>query len=531
MRAVAHGWRKPGGGGPSRSVAREFVNADRKWTGGLAAMNEINSGVAKTLNFQTGGPVPLTDQARIFELSHNPGTGDPNQAIDLSDWRHTGGGRAPMTTRDTIALLEAQGYVQGEGYIWNPPGGTILAPGGTSSTTPPAPAPIPIDMESPDDLMLRAVREDQGWTYDPSSSTMRPPETTVPGVTTTPPRIIPGAVGTQPAGPPPLTPEQRAARTAERRETPYRQQLRAHQARVVSALNPGPQPLAKPVGRGNMMSGQMVPPGAIGGDLQNPIYGARGGRMNYQAGGEVAAPPIRRTPVTGGGPAIAGHSEGTNPFLPGEKRYEEWEEKYHWVDDTAPMPSPDERGGLIAWLLDTLGYGNVEAAATRSETELTELGEARGGRVGRYQVGGLAQAQGRRGGGFRPPRGGVPPSMRGLPPRAGGIPPRMAPSAAPAGQRFAGGSPGFYAPGGPGRGGGAQADLGPGGGGIPGGARVPPNIRGHLQKQRMMNRPPANVGGGVNRVGQQDQQGGLARALQRGTGRPPMSRRAGFPGR
>ena len=65
MRAVAHGWKKPGGGGPSQAVAREFVNADRKysggfaenryWTGGLAAMNEVNSGVPETLNWARGG--------------------------------------------------------------------------------------------------------------------------------------------------------------------------------------------------------------------------------------------------------------------------------------------------------------------------------------------------------------------------------------------------------------------------------------------------------------------------------------------
>ena len=28
MRAVAHGWRKPGGGGPTPTVAKEFVKAD-----------------------------------------------------------------------------------------------------------------------------------------------------------------------------------------------------------------------------------------------------------------------------------------------------------------------------------------------------------------------------------------------------------------------------------------------------------------------------------------------------------------------
>ena len=68
------------------------------------------------------------------------------------------------------------------------------------------------------------------------------------------------------------------------------------------------------------------------------------------------------------------------------------------------------------------------------------------------------------------------------------------------------------------------------GGGIQGGPRVPPNMRGYLQKQRMMNRPPSGPvgGGGGNRVGMADQQGALSRAMQRGTGRPPMSRRMAF---
>ncbi len=30
MRAVAHGWKKPGGGGPSPAVAKEFVKEDKK---------------------------------------------------------------------------------------------------------------------------------------------------------------------------------------------------------------------------------------------------------------------------------------------------------------------------------------------------------------------------------------------------------------------------------------------------------------------------------------------------------------------
>jgi hypothetical protein len=30
MRAVAHGWKKPGGKGPSPKVAKEFVRADKQ---------------------------------------------------------------------------------------------------------------------------------------------------------------------------------------------------------------------------------------------------------------------------------------------------------------------------------------------------------------------------------------------------------------------------------------------------------------------------------------------------------------------
>ena len=121
-------------------------------------------------------------------------------------------------------------------------------------------------------------------------------------------------------------------------------------------------------------------------------------------------------------------------------------------------------------------------------------------------------------------------------PRMGGVPPRADPRAMP--------RPGYGATTGQGslptgvdpRRSGPKLQPPPvdGGAGIPGGSRVPPNMQGHLQKMRMQNRPPPGpVGGGGqgNRVGQQDQQGGLARALQRGTGRPPMSRRFAFPGR
>lgn len=108
-----------------------------------------------------------------------------------------------------------------------------------------------------------------------------------------------------------------------------------------------------------------------------------------------------------------------------------------------------------------------------------------------------------------PPIPGMPPRGGGFPIDAGGVPWKRPPGGRPA----------------------PPPGKGPGGSGpfIPGGPQVPPNLRGYLQRQRMMNRPPANVGGAqAQRVGMQDQQGALSRAMQRGTGRAPMSRRMGF---
>lgn len=86
--------------------------------------------------------------------------------------------------------------------------------------------------------------------------------------------------------------------------------------------------------------------------------------------------------------------------------------------------------------------------------------------------------------------------------------------------------------------GGGRAQIG-GPGGMPGGmppeminraARMPGGqaapYRGMLQKLQAQQRMTP----GGNRVGMRDQQGGLHRAMQAQTGRPPISRRAAFPG-
>lgn len=88
------------------------------------------------------------------------------------------------------------------------------------------------------------------------------------------------------------------------------------------------------------------------------------------------------------------------------------------------------------------------------------------------------------------------------------------------------GAPGRVQPGGPGGMPGGQGQMiRPDDARMPGGRAMP--FRGFQQKQAMQNR--GNVGG--NRVGSADQQGGLARAMQKQTGRPPISRRGAFPGR
>ncbi len=512
MRAVAHGWKPDRIKGPSRAVAREFVNADRKysggfaenryWTGGLAAMNNVNSMNGK-MNYQAGGYYP----GNLYNYNWGDYGGGtltgPTTApapAPTPAWEAPGGwqyGTEPLSYEEAMGMDDLSGVANMMGPLVN-----FQQQGWTQVKDP----------DNPEDLRASM------W-YPPGSTAMGGVESTIldpgdPTVGGTPDRIIPTdpatLVGGSPfgsdvrppnmvGGAPTLT---SAEQTAASRQSPYRDQLRAHKARVVAALNPGPRPPTV-VGGGNMMSGQMVPPGAIGGDLQNPIYAARGGHMNYQEGGTA-----RRKPVGNLAP-IPGHMEGQNPNRPGTALYRHWENTFH-IEPPPPPPPPEPEEEPGWW--ESL-FSSEEARQTRTEKELEALGEARGGHVRRYQVGGLAQAAPGPGQ-FRPPAGGVPPSMRGLPPRAGGIPPRMEPP------RAGGTVLGQPLPTGPAP-----------GGGIPGGPRVPPNQRGYLQRQRMMNRPPPNVGGGVNRVGMQDQQGGLARALQRGTGRPPMSRRAGFPGR
>jgi len=71
MRAVAHGWKKPGGGGPTRAVAREFTNADRR-----NKVQGYNFGGVATGPGMYGGGKPMGPLSRD-PRSMPPQTGGP----------------------------------------------------------------------------------------------------------------------------------------------------------------------------------------------------------------------------------------------------------------------------------------------------------------------------------------------------------------------------------------------------------------------------------------------------------------------
>lgn len=121
---------------------------------------------------------------------------------------------------------------------------------------------------------------------------------------------------------------------------------------------------------------------------------------------------------------------------------------------------------------------------------------------------------------------------RGQPPGGGGLARAAVQPGGGVPLRGVGRPPGM---GRPGAGGNVQAAVMPGrqfmpggggGAGMPGGAS---SLRGLMQQMRQQKMQ--QTGGGRPRVGPGDQQGAQARALQVQTGRPPMSRRQGFPGR
>lgn len=89
MRAVAHGWHKPGGGGPSQKVAKEFVAAD-KHQGYAGGGNVNNKGYAGEVQmFAQGGPV--LGRSQSFVKTEDRFRGRPNPPVVKTDDTFEGG--------------------------------------------------------------------------------------------------------------------------------------------------------------------------------------------------------------------------------------------------------------------------------------------------------------------------------------------------------------------------------------------------------------------------------------------------------
>lgn len=622
MRAVAHGW-KPSRmkSPPSRAVAREFVEADKKYSGGfaenryarggLAFMNEVdsNSERARPLRgFQFGGGT--AGIAGMYRRAREMAEG--SQDPDVSPY-----GTEAGTTQQ---MLDRMGYSGPMGY-----------------------------------LRLTSGLRQAGWTPasgsgdgDLANTMWYPPEGTLTGEDAPPPRIIPTdpasyvggtALGTSDGG-------GGGGGGGSGEESPYREQLRQHKAKIAATLGSargghvnyyeeggavrpghaeGPNPYPPDSARYRLWERENhidppPPPKAAAEPEEIPWwkklagYGtpsktdeelaemgqAYGGRVNYQAGGLAIAAPAGGVPPwispTGSGPGYmdepppgyqfggiadrfnpptAAPAAGPAPAMAqaqsaagsavagmGGPRGGVMGGQYRGVPPQRGMISRGAQpGGLAAMLQQTRqqqtgaagrlppGIDPRAVAADRegwathqadprfaqqqeAQRRMDDLrtggvmgGPAGGGTMGRVpmdmQPGPLNRTPSGEidlGGGRTPEWGPDGPVRGRTPPFMPKVIPWNRPGPAP--ERVGGmGKP---------RPGPGMMPPGDEGGGIPGGPRVPPNMRGYLQKQRMMNRPPANVGGGANRVGMADQQGALSRAMQRGTGRPPMSRRAGF---
>ena len=74
MAAVAHGWHKPGGGGPPVSVAKEFNQADK----GKAVSYSKAKGDVHNTSYATGGPVlgRTVNFMKIKDEFRDPDEGD-----------------------------------------------------------------------------------------------------------------------------------------------------------------------------------------------------------------------------------------------------------------------------------------------------------------------------------------------------------------------------------------------------------------------------------------------------------------------
>jgi len=518
MRAIAHGWtpsraKNP----PSRAVAQEFVDADRKysggfaenryWTGGLAAMDQVNAGLKGSLDtpfqaFEEGGytEAELLGSARGGHVNYyqaggtirpghaegpNPfeGKGKPAQYKLWESENHIDPPPPPEIEEE---VAEEGGVAEWLRSLFAPDTETAIGSGEARGT-------IEEQMEGMEQAYGGRVGYQAGGLATAAPGRILPPAGGVP------PWIEPagsgpgfmdepeqgyqfGGMATGMAGPMRMARQMRGRRGG----GGQRPGGLAAMMQQRGGLHPGAQGprgggWRGAIERGRQQRGALHPgaQGPGGGFLsrfaqQSPGQPLHPGAQGPGGGGFMSRlrqmVQQQRAQQPGGGQTyqdVVNRGEGgINPRLPGGGRMYGGDGGGGMMDAQVVPP------GAIGGSPNNPIYGPGGPGTDRSGRPLPNL---------RTQL---------------PIGGGNIPPYKQLPGR------RIAPP--------------------------PMKDYDERGPGIPGGPRVPPNMQGFLQRQRMMNRPPANVGGGANRVGMQDQQGAVARGLQRGTGRPPMSRRMGF---
>lgn len=361
MRAVAHGWKPDRIKGPSRAVAQEFVEADKKysggfaenryWTGGLAAMNEVNSGVPETLNWQEGGDV----QSILEPIK-----------LDMGNFK------------DIMSV----GWYVDQGWTFNKDTSTVHPPSQTVTS----------GAEDPAVALAALTPQIRGENVEPWM-----------------PRVIPGTAGTaepvqQNFAPSQIqSPEERAEQTALARQSKYRDQLREHKSRVAAALKPAS---AARGGHMNYQEGGAVPEAP-----QDIRPGLEGAMVGHAEGPNPYTKHIKTHPQ------MYNEWERRNHRDPAPIDGE--------IEPAIILPEEEEAGSAMDWLRDMLGVGGEDAAIEtlknrqaieQERMEAEARGEYRGGHVRGYQVGGLAAAQGQetqQAGFSQPPTGGVPPRWSG----------------------------------------------------------------------------------------------------------------------
>lgn len=468
MRAVAHGWKKPGGG-PSRGVAREFVAADKR-TKGYQIGGLVESALEKLEEKKKAGMTP--EQLAEYEDAKK----EREKAAYLgiyNKYGHMGGedagffgGMFGNIGQEALERLSALEPVGGSGGLED-----ATRVGGYAVPNPSTRTGTDFDEGSiAEEIYNKYGIIDPTWTsYDRTSRAKMEADPLAHLSADDPARAEYEGWNQQRAQQDELR-EMIAYPEMMGKQSPQREQLRQHKARVASILSGG------------------------GGD----------------------------------GNVVAGGTPGFYTEAPELLEEEPVEMQYGGLAQAmqGQRGSMGRRGSpqMMQAMQRRTGRGAPQRAQ-RGMAQQMGRGRGRGRGPQRQMMQQMAQRRGRPPMGRRDPRMQQQQMQQAMQrQRMGGQ--RGMPQRGPMKSLGRPGMGGRVQPGGPGgMPGGRPEMLNPDDARMPGGRAMP--LRGFQQKQAMQRR--GNLGG--NRVGAADQQGGLARAMQKQTGRPPISRRMGFPGR